>query len=124
MKATDKVKHTPGPWKIDERIGCIAVYPESEKHHCLAIPLNNFIAYWHGYNKGDGWEISEKDLANAKLIAAAPMMLKEMEESLELLQKYDAALVGIQKGIPADSIRSKLNPVIHKLGQAIKKATS
>ena len=29
-------KHTPGPWKVDIRTGCFAVYPAIEDHPCLS----------------------------------------------------------------------------------------
>lgn len=103
-----KTKHTPGPWEV-------------EKFH-------NGIHIWVGVKKLCSiWSALFPDSeikANAKLIAAAPMTLKEMEEVLIMLQKYDKALVGVQQNISAGVIRGKLNPVIHKLGQAIKKATS
>jgi len=80
------MKHTKGPWKVDERVGCIAIYPADEKYNCLDMPHHNFVAYWHGYmDEEKTWQLHEKDLANARLIAAAPELLEALKDARQQL---------------------------------------
>jgi hypothetical protein len=78
-------KFTPGPWNCDKRVGCVAVYA-GEKVNCMS-DLGEKLFYDDGYKKhnADGsweWEVSEKSIANARLISAAP----DMYEALNLLR--------------------------------------
>lgn len=79
--------HTPGPWKVDDR-GRITVPLEyaigkSDKRRILTSPIT-----------GNHWQ------ANAKLLAAAPDMLKALEQVnrwLEQALAFDAFAQGAAK---------------------------
>ena len=65
MKTT---KHTPGPWKWDESWG--AIVTNHPNGHKLVCPM------WTGCDRrGLGHEVVAEDMANARLIAAAPDLL-------------------------------------------------
>jgi hypothetical protein len=67
--------HTPGPWRTDPSWpGCVF----SEDRH--ATPLASA-----DYLDGD-----DEDIANARLIAAAPDLLSSLREVLEMLDEYNA----------------------------------
>lgn len=75
-------KGTKGNWIADLRGGCCAVYPEDRKddtNGCHSYDPRNIFYSGGGakYNKEKGcWDQSEEIQANAKLIAAAPELLK------------------------------------------------
>jgi hypothetical protein len=79
-------KFTPGPWLLDIRIGCIAIY-SGAKENCLS--GINKIAYWSGFSDDDGnWQTNDIDKANATLIAAAPDLYEAANNLLFLCNKY------------------------------------
>ena len=81
---------TKGEWKVDVRVGCVAVYADNEKTQsylpCIPDP-SVCIYYKSGYqkkNKKTGfteWNVRSEDVANANLIAAAPDMYNELKEA-------------------------------------------
>jgi len=67
-----EAKATPGPWRDDHRVGCVAIYP-GKKVNCICESEETRIAYWHGawVGENDGcWTVPEDVDANAALIAA------------------------------------------------------
>lgn len=66
------VKHTPGPWMVDQNDQFIHVIEPISGIGPCSIPLN-------------GGEMREEDIANARLIAAAPDMLVMLNETLSRL---------------------------------------
>lgn len=66
-----KTKHTTGPWRIDETSDTqtIAVESEQAEHICI---LQN--------DNADRTDFNKQDLANAKLIAAAPELLAACQQ--------------------------------------------
>ncbi len=73
--------HTPGPWKVDHRIGCLAVYPASREVNCFSGIERSFVHYLDAYREWDPkteaygpWIMEPENEANARLIAAAPTM--------------------------------------------------
>lgn len=62
-------QHTPGPWKWDESWGAIVVdRPDMQRLIC---PM------WTGCDRARmGRDVVDEDLANARLIAAAPDLLE------------------------------------------------
>ena len=83
-------EHSKIPWKVDSRVGCIAVYPESEEYNCLDIPQINFVGYWSGYRtNGENntrWATHEKDKANAEFIVRAANSFYPMLEALKRIK--------------------------------------
>lgn len=82
-------EHTPGPWKADIRTGIAVVYHDDE-NNCLMGDEDNVICAWHGERVvGDDdlprWRMDEEDIANARLIAAAPELLEALEALLKSL---------------------------------------
>ena len=75
--------HTPGPWIIHKSKFTFAVSSETEPHAGLVA---------HLYAKGDpsadavGFSRPEEAQANARLIAAAPLMLQTLRETLAQLE--------------------------------------
>lgn len=86
---------TPGPWKLDVRVGCVAVYPDNQDHNCLSDASEWAIHYKSGYQVKDEngnfvrWEVPEEDIANARLIAAAPDLLAACEMVLTFVESID-----------------------------------
>lgn len=83
LSVSDTAKHTPGPWTFDlETLGCRAIYTEHEfstdemrdgrsSEICTTPGLAN----------------DEEDEANARLIAAAPDMLKALIDAIPALKQ-------------------------------------
>lgn len=75
-----EVKHTPGPWVVD---------PDSPTDISPADDLRLGIAsISHADEAGGRWEFGEQSKANAKLIAAAPALLKSAIEVCEAWSKF------------------------------------
>ena len=76
MDASERTNtHTPGPWKWDEGWGAILSCGDVQR---LVCPV------WTGGNRS-GMTESEvaRDVANARLIAAAPDLLEALEDLIE-----------------------------------------
>lgn len=92
-------KHTPGPWTADIRIGCLAVYA-GEHRNCLSDVEESAIHYQsgRGIRKPDSFRyLSEEQIANAKLIAAAPELLASCKDLLALCKR--AANYAFENGV-------------------------
>ena len=109
-------KATPGEWKCDERVGCIAVYP-GEKHNCLSGIERGFVHYKSGTwvetteDLGGHWTIDEQHLADATFIAHShqdiPALFLERDrlkaevERLESdVEKLTSDLVWLRRDVP------------------------
>ena len=66
-------QHTPTPWQVDIRSGCVAIYPASDEYRCLDLPPTTFVAYWNGRRTEDGmaWQMDPIHEANAAFIVKA-----------------------------------------------------
>ncbi len=119
------MKHTKGKWEATEQEGkvghCFQAQVFSEEGNSIAI-LNSTIK-------------EEEATANAKLIAAAPELLEEVELSYLIIQM--AANDSIEVAVKTDSTRARMRDLIAKAKgltpkeaqeacefAAIKKATS
>lgn len=75
------LKHTPGPWVVDLRSGCCAVYPKSREEDSAGCHVDDprnvhFSCKGSVYDRAAGfWSMDDEAQANARLIAAAPEML-------------------------------------------------
>lgn len=77
-----EAKHTPGLWKLFvSRDACPHQIFLGEKLGCVNVPH-------YGYHDPDGI-ISKKQLANAKLMAAAPELLSALEALVNGLKESD-----------------------------------
>lgn len=87
--------HTPGPWRLDTRVGCLAVYPKGEEHNCLSGASDWAIHYASGYKTTDEagnftqWNIDPQKVANATLMAAAPDLLEACKLALGFTAQDD-----------------------------------
>lgn len=94
-----KHTHTPRPWKVDERTGITVVY-NGERNTCLMGGEDNIICTFHGkqVKRDDGalvWQMDERDVANARLMAAAPDLLEaciEVENFARYADDFDSGL--------------------------------
>ena len=88
------INYTKGEWKVDKRIGCIAVYTQEQYDKancspCIGSADKYAIHFKHGFCGKDGWEIDPEDVANAQLIASAPDLYEALEEVEILLKDTD-----------------------------------
>lgn len=104
-------RHTPGPWICDIRTGMIAVYAGPPRN-CL-VGTGSFLHSSTIPPKDDGWaEPTAEQVANARLIAAAPALLEAVEELLaerapDGCHEYMNETFGIQLGRDARDLALK-----------------
>jgi hypothetical protein len=81
--STDKItegKHTPGPWKVWD----YAIYPGiGSDDACILLSGDR------EEDCGVRGRTSEEAIANAKLIAAAPCLLKELQRLVSLIEPQE-----------------------------------
>lgn len=81
--------HTPGPWEADVRTGCCAVYPVGvHEGPGLSYERDYMIYYQMGRGlrtmNGTGYpELTDRQAANARLIAAAPDLLAALDRLVD-----------------------------------------
>jgi len=94
-----KTKHTPGPWKQMKRANATVSNADESR----------IVAACGGYssNMDDGKHLYE-NLANAKLIAAAPEMLETLYEIIGYIQRSE------RESMFAGNIRRKCEAAIKK----------
>lgn len=76
-------KHTPGPWKFDDHLGCRPIKGGKSGSHRQA--QYKEVACTVGLHDDD------EDRANARLIAAAPELLKALEALVWVADSMDSA---------------------------------
>lgn len=86
----NEFKGTPGPWVVDIRGGCVAVYPDGEQWEtpgCHRSDERN-IAYSDkgaAYDERVGhWSMDKKTVHDYTLIAAAPELLDALQWALPM----------------------------------------
>ena len=84
------MKHTPGPWRVDETkaIGPMGIYSETARQ-----PVSGICWFVYCRNYGmfpDTEEMPRDEIeANARLIAAAPELLAALKQSLLAMAEMD-----------------------------------
>lgn len=79
-----KGKHTPGPWKVYHA----ALRPQLSRDRIIEIQSDhgNAIVQWSGFDNSD--RLKKTHLANARLMAAAPDMLRAMKATKSILANF------------------------------------
>ena len=90
-------KHTPGPWKLDERMG-VCTYVTGGHDGRRGICSTG------GYstNSVDPVVLNDENIANARLIAAAPDLLEALETILMMIPP--TALVTSQDSVRLENV--------------------
>jgi hypothetical protein len=101
-----KVQHTPGPWKYEADT-------DSSPWTIRSVKENYWIATM------DSWDGAVDNLANARLIAAAPEMLEALKASLEMLRVYRP-----HDKYPDRSVKPGDSEIVSRLKAVIAKAES
>lgn len=87
------MEHTKEPWKVDERVGCVAIYERERDQNCLSIPKENFVAYWQGHRGDDGWHVRPEVSANAARIVACVNACAGIPDPAAAVERAREALV-------------------------------
>ena len=93
--------HTPGPWILEK-----VEQTDAEHEHYLLIGGNNLLSAIH--HGGQEWDEHE---ANARLIAAAPDLLAEVEHLTYLLDRIQ----GIAEGTGSNAKRWELDRALDNI---------
>jgi len=99
---TKMMEYTKGDWKVDIRVGCVAVYADNEttRSYLPCIPDPSVCVYYKSGEVGeDGWQVDKELIANAHLIAAAPMMYEALEFMLERYRTIEPLYSGDEQAI-------------------------
>jgi hypothetical protein len=83
-KGENMTQHTPGPWTVHE----VPEYLQTDFHYHIHGPGNGYFTPCSIY--GDGIKNKGTALANARLIAAAPVMLEALKGLVAEAAKHPA----------------------------------
>ena len=86
-------KHTKGPWEVARTDAGIIVRTESAKKTRAGASRYAAIG---GFDRSDPEQLAEA-LANARLIAAAPELLSDLIDALDMLKTLEAHGVPVSK---------------------------
>lgn len=115
----DKFEGTPGPWVVDVRGGCVAVYQDGRQEDTNGCHFDDDrnIAYSNKgaeYDKVVGyWNMDKKTIRDFTLISAAPELLEALQDfmantsgdaescghSFECVCRFDKAKKAIAKAL-------------------------
>ncbi|QOV59865.1 hypothetical protein AMN10_06810 [Klebsiella variicola] len=90
-------KGTPGPWVLDERVACVAIYQkgrENDTNGCHADDERNIAYSRKGAEYDDVvgyWSMDKKTARDFALMAAAPELLEALQNMVEAYQ-YEASI--------------------------------
>lgn len=114
MNTKTKTKWTPGPWELNP---C----EDDNGHECLAITSDNRPGYVAGIHCADGVVLSLNgtDLANARLIAAAPELAEFVQRVGQRRPEGYSSAAALQ--VWAASIQSEARAILARLngGQSV-----
>ena len=93
------MEHTPGPWKAYKKNGRNGY----SIHGAVGSPNENQIAHVRGTCIGNTMKkMDEEEVANARLIAAAPELLASLERILEWIDRgCDPSKTSIERALAA-----------------------
>ena len=79
-----KGKHTSGPWKVYHAL----LRPQFPGEKIIEVQDDhgNAVVKWSGFDDSD--RLKKTHLANARLIAAAPMMLRAMKATRSIIANF------------------------------------
>jgi hypothetical protein len=83
-----EAKHAPGPWIYDSHGGCFYVWGKGHAMVADGDTEEGYITRMRGVGRGATVEEQE---ANARLIAAAPDLLREAQQALAFLEDLEAS---------------------------------
>lgn len=84
-----KHKHTPGPWFVESSDKTPIYVSPVDRHEQIAI-CNVMVIDEDGDSDSGEWINGDQTKANAKLIAAAPLLLDDLAAAAAQLRKYEA----------------------------------
>lgn len=121
-----ETKHTKGEWISDIRTGCCAVYPKHRENDTNGSHFdddrNIFYTTKSAKYNGNNWEISEEQIANAKLIAAAPELLEACLKAINIVKLWVASDLYVEASNIGEM--QALKEMENLINNAIKKATT
>lgn len=113
--------HTPGPWTLDtvrtssglcHKIGPFPWKPNKDNHACIYVD----------YPSHDGSAARDQELlANARLIAASPDLLKALSACKGYMLN---AVIDLETSTPKATTKNTLNGGIRMIDEAIARATT
>lgn len=113
-------KHTPGPWICQENRTIVSGSPlVTSRHHWIARANNNATL---GKTNEDIRKYTEEANANARLIAAAPELLRAAQASKQLLVTLYPIFESIDKASTNTDYANGMKAIIGALKLVIEKA--
>ena len=109
-------KYTPGPWEFDSHGGCFYVLGPKGEMIADGDTDEGYITRMRGVGRG---ATEEEQGANARLIAASPDLLAELQEANAIIREQAMAIV---KHVPGGEPIYMLNIRLDEREAAIAKA--
>lgn len=117
-----KHKHTPGPWFVESNDKTPIYVSPVDRHEQIAI-CNVMVIDEDGDSDSGEWVNGEQTKANAKLIAATPLLLDDLTAAATQLRKYEA--LHRAKGTADSLAKAEVNAgLAARFEQTIAKATA
>ncbi len=114
----DKFDGTPGPWVVDVRGGCVAVYQDGRQEDTNGCHFDDDrnIAYSNKgaeYDKVVGyWNMDKKTIRDFTLISAAPELLEALQQCADWLDIHAPA--GSAESFCVDEARTAIAKALGK----------
>lgn len=117
-----KHKHTPGPWFVESSDKTPIYVSPVARHEQIAI-CNVMVIDEDGESDSGEWFNGDQTKANAKLIAAAPLLLDDLIDAADQLRKYET--LHRAKGTAESLAKAEVNAELaSRFEQTIAKATA